>query len=234
MARKEGRNKTARKPRTWAQEAGKYYRKNVGKNGIESFTDVLKSADFKKQYYVKNGMKRGGDGEVAPAPASAPAPANTTEGEIQMPLNNVMGIMKTGGMMINKCKSMKMKMKMKGKMTKKKSLKNKKMTKKYMGGGKHYEIREMDNGNIIGYATMKTNTINNNTDKNNDETYSTDDSDSDSDSIEYDPDTDSQYEEMANKNNPKPLNTHTVENTKKNEPKPSTTINRLTNMFRKN
>ena len=138
MARKE-----AKKPSTWAEEAGKYYRKNVGKNGIESFTDVLKSSDFKKQYYAKNSMKRGGEGEAAsvaaPAPANTtavgPAPANTTAVEIQVPLNSVMGVMKTGGMKMKKGKSMKMKKK--GKMTKKKSLKNNKkrrITKKYTGG----------------------------------------------------------------------------------------------------
>ena len=147
MARKE-----AKKPSTWAEEAGKYYRKNVGKNGIESFTDVLKSSDFKKQYYAKNSMKRGGEGEgevapanttaVGPAPtnttAVASAPTNTDAVEIQVPLNSVMGVMKTGGMKMKKGKSMKMKKK--GKMTKKKSLKNNKkrrITKKYMGGEYH-------------------------------------------------------------------------------------------------
>jgi hypothetical protein len=144
MARKE-----AKKPSTWAEEAGKYYRKNVGKNGIESFTDVLKSSDFKKQYYAKNSMKRGGEGEAAsvaaPAPATAvgPAPANTTAVEIQVPLNSVTGVMKTGGM---KKKSKSMKMKKKGKMTKKRSLKNNKkrrITKKYMGGT-NYEIDDAE------------------------------------------------------------------------------------------
>jgi hypothetical protein len=153
----------ARKQSTWAEEAGKYYRKNVGKNGIESFTDVLKSSDFKKQYYAKNGMKRGGEGEAAsvaasanttavgPAPAPAnttavgPAPTNTTAVEIQVPLNSVMGVMKTGGMKMKKGKSMKMKKK--GKMTKKKSLKNNKkrrITKKYMGGNNTRCFQEVD------------------------------------------------------------------------------------------
>ena len=229
MARKEGRNKTARKPRTWAQEAGKYYRKNVGKNGIESFTDVLKSTDFKKQHCVKNGMKRGGDGDAAPAPA------NTTECEIQMPLNNVIGIMKTGGMkmgimktgemMINKCKSMKMKMKMKmkkkGKMTKKKSLKNKKMTKKYVGG-ENYKILNMD-GTISGYAVINnTNTINNNTDKNDDETVDDDDHDESSYNFENDP----QKNKYLDIYNPKLQRIVS-------QPKPSR-INQITNMFRRN
>ena len=188
MARKEGRNKTARKP-----------------------------------------MTRGGEGEAAPAPA------NTTEGEIQMPLNNVMGIMKTGGMnmgimktgemMMNKCKSMKMKKK--GKMTKKKSLKNKKkrrMTKKYTGG-EFYEIRNMYDGAIRGYAKINdNNTINNNTDKNNDETDSTDDIESD-DSV-YDPKDDPEFNTYASRINPRII-------TNKNPvvTKPST-MNRITNMFK--
>ena len=120
----------ARKPSTWAEEAGKYYRKNVGKNGIESFTDVLKSSDFKKQYYA--GVKRGGDGESVNVPATTTAVAT---GEIQVPLNNITGVMKTGGMKMKKGKSMKMKKK--GKMTKKKSSKNNKkrrITKKHVGG----------------------------------------------------------------------------------------------------
>lgn len=135
----------ARKASMWAEEAGKYYRKNVGKNGIESFTDVLKSADFKMQYHAKNGKanrnrKRGGDGgeatnpvaHVTDAVANTVAPANV----IQVPMENVTGVMKTGGMNV---REMKMK-KGKRKMTKKMSLKNKnkkkrRMTKKYMRGG---------------------------------------------------------------------------------------------------
>jgi hypothetical protein len=144
----------ARKASMWAKEAGEYYRKNVGKNGIESFTDVLKSSDFKKEYYAKNGKagakgsrKRGGDGDAvnattAPATTSAvatsSAPTNTTGGEIQVPMENIMGVMKTGGMKMGEMKMKKGKsMKKKGKMTKKRSLKNKKnrrLTKKYMGG----------------------------------------------------------------------------------------------------
>ena len=195
MARKEGRNKTARKP-----------------------------------------MTRGGEGEAAPA--------NTTEGEIQMPLNNVMGIMKTGGMkmgimktgemMMNKCKSMKMKKK--GKMTKKKSLKNKKkrrMTKKYTGGEIH-EIRNMSDGTISGYAEINnTNTINNNMDKNNsieyknnDETDSTDDDDNES---SYDFENDPEKNKYVHIYNPKPIQN----NIKKivSQPKPSR-MNQITNMFR--
>jgi gas vesicle protein len=161
----------ARKPSTWAEEAGKYYRKNVGKNGIESFTDVLKSDDFKKQYYAKNDMKRGGEGEAASVAAPAnttavgPAPANTTAVEIQVPLNSVMGVMKTGGM---KKKSKSMKMKKKGKMTKKKSLKNnkkKRITKKYMGGQEgdvrcFQEIDKEDN-NISKVKKTLSNTLSN-------------------------------------------------------------------------
>lgn len=75
----------ARKASMWAKAAGEYYRKNKGKNGIESFSDVLKSADFKAEYYAKYGKQgktmgrkgkgmrstkryRGGEGETPPAP----------------------------------------------------------------------------------------------------------------------------------------------------------------------
>jgi hypothetical protein len=71
----------------WAKAAGEYYRKNKGTNGIESFSDVLKSPEFKQEYHAKygkhgktmgkkdrkgKGMRntrkwRGGDGEVVPA-----------------------------------------------------------------------------------------------------------------------------------------------------------------------
>jgi len=49
----------ARKPSAWAKAAGEFYRKNKGKNGIESFTDVLKSSAFKSSYYAKHGKSRG-------------------------------------------------------------------------------------------------------------------------------------------------------------------------------
>ena len=75
----------ARKASMWAKAAGEYYRKNKGKNGIESFSDVLKSSDFKSEYYAKYGKQgktmgrkgkgmrstkryRGGEGETPPAP----------------------------------------------------------------------------------------------------------------------------------------------------------------------
>lgn len=55
----------ARKPSTWAKAAGEFYRKNKGKNGINSFTDVLQSSAFKTSYYAKqnksNSRKRGGE-----------------------------------------------------------------------------------------------------------------------------------------------------------------------------
>lgn len=162
----------ARKASMWAKEAGEYYRKNVGKNGIESFTDVLKSSDFKKQYYAKNGKagakgsrKRGGDGDAvnattapvlnAPAAtnavATSSAPTNTTGGEIQVPMENVMGVMKTGGMKMKKSKR---------KMTKKKSLKNKKkrrMTKKYMGGDTKNDILAIINAQDAKIEDLKHN-----------------------------------------------------------------------------
>jgi hypothetical protein len=47
----------ARKASVWAKAAGEYFRKNKGKNGIESFSDVLKSNDFKKEYYAKYGKQ---------------------------------------------------------------------------------------------------------------------------------------------------------------------------------
>ena len=49
----------ARKASMWAKAAGEYYRKNKGKNGIESFTDVLKSSDFKNSYHAKYGKTMG-------------------------------------------------------------------------------------------------------------------------------------------------------------------------------
>ena len=52
----------ARKPSIWAKAAGEYYRKNKGKNGIETFSDVLKSDDFKQEYndkYVNKGKTVG-------------------------------------------------------------------------------------------------------------------------------------------------------------------------------
>jgi hypothetical protein len=49
----------ARKASMWAKAAGEYYRKNKGKNGIESFTDVLKSSDFKNSYHAKYGKTVG-------------------------------------------------------------------------------------------------------------------------------------------------------------------------------
>jgi hypothetical protein len=47
----------ARKASMWAKAAGEYYRKNKGKNGIESFSDVLKSPKFKQEYYAKYGKQ---------------------------------------------------------------------------------------------------------------------------------------------------------------------------------
>ena len=46
-----------RKASMWAKAAGEYYRKNKGKNGIQSFSDVLKSDLFKKEYYAKYGKQ---------------------------------------------------------------------------------------------------------------------------------------------------------------------------------
>jgi hypothetical protein len=45
----------AKKASMWAKAAGEYYRKNKGKNGIQSFSDVLKSSDFKQEYHTKYG-----------------------------------------------------------------------------------------------------------------------------------------------------------------------------------
>jgi hypothetical protein len=47
----------ARKASMWAKAAGEYYRKNKGKNGIESFSDVLESPEFKSEYYAKYGKQ---------------------------------------------------------------------------------------------------------------------------------------------------------------------------------
>jgi len=67
----------ARKTSNWAKAAGEFYRKNKGKNGIETFSDVLKSAEFKKEYHAKYGKtkKHGGEhgGEYAGVvPEAAP------------------------------------------------------------------------------------------------------------------------------------------------------------------
>jgi hypothetical protein len=99
----------ARKANMWAKAAGEYYRKNKGKNGIESFMDVLESSDFKRQYHAKHGKTvgkkttgkrstrryRGGDGEspsemnASQPPATAPQPPlnNTIDGGEPVPLN---------------------------------------------------------------------------------------------------------------------------------------------------
>lgn len=53
----------ARKTSNWAKSAGEFYRKNKGKNGIESFSDVLKSAAFKKEYHAKYGKTKKHGGE---------------------------------------------------------------------------------------------------------------------------------------------------------------------------
>jgi hypothetical protein len=45
----------ARKTSMWAKAAGEYYYKNKGQNGIESFSDVLKSPEFKAEYNAKYG-----------------------------------------------------------------------------------------------------------------------------------------------------------------------------------
>lgn len=93
----------ARKASMWAKAAGEYYRKNKGKNGIESFMDVLKSSDFKRQYHAKHGKtvgkkttgkrstrryRGGGDGELPPQMnASQPPLNNTIDGGEPVPLN---------------------------------------------------------------------------------------------------------------------------------------------------
>jgi hypothetical protein len=87
----------ARKASMWAKAAGEYYRKNKGKNGIESFSDVLKSVEFKQEYYAKYGKQgktigrkgkdmrntrryKGGDSEVnggLPTQPQLPGGSNT-------------------------------------------------------------------------------------------------------------------------------------------------------------
>jgi len=55
-----GKTKKARKSNSWAKAAGEYYRAH--KNEVNSFSDVLKSADFRAFYNKKyKGNKRGGD-----------------------------------------------------------------------------------------------------------------------------------------------------------------------------
>ena len=57
-----GKTKKVRKSNSWAKAAGEYYRAH--KNEVNSFSDVLKSADFRAFYNKKyKGNKRGGEGE---------------------------------------------------------------------------------------------------------------------------------------------------------------------------
>jgi hypothetical protein len=129
----------ARKASMWAKAAGEYYRKNKGKNGIESFSDVLKSPKFKQEYYAKYGKQgktmgrkdkgmrntrryRGGEGEQGPLPpadlpsggAAAPpsmdpVPMNTTSSISAAPLPPASPQVVTGGKRKGKNKSSKKK-----------------------------------------------------------------------------------------------------------------------------
>jgi hypothetical protein len=114
----------ARKISMWAKSAGEYYRKNKGKNGIESFSDVLKSPDFKNEYYKKydkqgktmrrksKGMRntiryRGGDSDFPPAdlpidPSATPAVPSATPVEVTGGMHKgKRHRMKRGGEMMN-------------------------------------------------------------------------------------------------------------------------------------
>jgi len=94
----------ARKASMWAKAAGEYYRKNKGKNGIESFSDVLKSSDFKAEYHAKYGKQgktmgrkgkgmrntkryRGGDGEQIPSMDEVAVGGDTTASVDPVPAN---------------------------------------------------------------------------------------------------------------------------------------------------
>jgi len=105
----------ARKASMWAKAAGEYYRKNKGKNGIESFSDVLKSSEFKQEYHAKYGKQgktmakkdrkgkgmnntkryRGGEGETPPAPlppAELPSGGATPASSNPVPMNTASSI----------------------------------------------------------------------------------------------------------------------------------------------
>jgi hypothetical protein len=116
---------------------------------------------------------------------------------------------------------MKMKMKKNGKITKKRSLRNNKKTKKYMGG-EMYKILNMA-GTISGYAEINnTNTINNNTNKNNDDTYS-------NASSSYDFDNDSQKEKYI-RLHPSPY-TYKINNNNNIQPKKKTIMGKIKKKF---
>ena len=59
MAKTRGRKSS----NSWAKCAGQYYRMHKHDKNIKSFSDVLKSPDFKKYYHTKIGKKHGGEGE---------------------------------------------------------------------------------------------------------------------------------------------------------------------------
>ena len=59
MAKTRGRKSS----NSWAKCAGQYYRMHKHDKNIKSFSDVLKSPDFKKYYHTKCGKKHGGEGE---------------------------------------------------------------------------------------------------------------------------------------------------------------------------
>jgi hypothetical protein len=128
----------ARKASMWAKAAGEYYRKNKGKNGIESFSDVLKSPKFKQEYYAKYGKQsktmgrkgkgmrntrryRGGEGETpqlppaempsggAAPPSMDPVPMNTASSISASPLPPQNPEVVTGGKRKKKNKSSKKK-----------------------------------------------------------------------------------------------------------------------------
>jgi hypothetical protein len=72
-----------RKSNSWAKAAGEYYRANKSK--VESFSEVLKSADFRKYYNKKYKMKKGGEGETdtppTPDEGTVPMAADTDGGD---------------------------------------------------------------------------------------------------------------------------------------------------------
>lgn len=90
-----GRARKTRKMNTWAKAAGEYYREH--KNEVNSFSDVLKSKDFKAFYnkkyknkkggFIENGVENGKD----PIGVVMPVSSNTVDTDPIPPADNMDG-----------------------------------------------------------------------------------------------------------------------------------------------
>lgn len=66
---------------TWAGEATKFFKKNKGKDGMNTLRDVLKSPEFKKQYEL---AKKNGGGE----PEQSLSEGDSSQTSVQMDGSN--------------------------------------------------------------------------------------------------------------------------------------------------